>query len=50
MITCQLQFVSSTVSWCCWLLLPRQFAQTAVFIWIQLLQIDANFPVCYIKA
>ena len=31
-----LQLVSNTVSWCCRLLLPREFAQTAVFIGIQM--------------
>jgi len=35
-ITGQLQLVSSTVSWCCKLLLQRQFAQAAVFIGIQM--------------
>jgi len=46
----RLQFVSNTVSWRCKLLLPRGFAQTAVFIWIQPLKIDANFPIGDVKA
>ena len=36
MFTSWLQDVSTTVSWCCMLLLPSQFDQTAVFIGIQM--------------